>query len=86
MDTWDKCTKAFLVKFFPTGKTNALRRRILNFQQASNKSIPEAGERLQEYILACPHQGMDNWLILQNFYNELTQSSLDHMDAAVDGS
>ena len=25
VDTWDKCAKAFLAKFFPTGKTNALR-------------------------------------------------------------
>jgi hypothetical protein len=32
VDTWDKCAKAFLSKFFPTGKTNALRGRILNFQ------------------------------------------------------
>ena len=86
VDTWDKCAKAFLAKFFPTSKTNALRGRISNLHQASNESIPEAWERLQEYILVCPHHGMDNWLILQNFYNELTQSSLDHMDAAVDGS
>ena len=64
VDTWDKCAKAFLSKFFPMRKTNALRGRILNFQQASNESIPEAWERLQEYILACPHHGMDNWLIL----------------------
>ena len=86
MDTWDKCSKAFLVKFFPTGQTNALRGRISNFQQASNESIPEAWERLQEYILACLHHGMDNWLILQNFYNRLTQSSRDHMDAATGGA
>ena len=46
VDTWDKCAKALLAKFFPTGKTNALRGRILNFQQASNESIPEAWERL----------------------------------------
>ena len=25
IDTWDKCSKAFLAKFFPLGKTNALR-------------------------------------------------------------
>ena len=31
VDTWDKCGKAFLAKFFPTGKTNALRGWILNF-------------------------------------------------------
>jgi hypothetical protein len=31
VDTWDKCAKAFLAKFFPTGKTNALHGRILSF-------------------------------------------------------
>ena len=72
VDTWDKCAKAFLAKFFPTGKTNALCGRISSFQQASNESIPETWERLQEYILVCSHHRMDNWLILQNFYNGLT--------------
>ena len=76
----------FLTKFFLAGKTNALRGRISSFQQASYESIPEAWERLQDYILACPHHGMDNWLILQNFYNGLTQSSRDHVDAAADGA
>jgi len=46
VDTWDKCDKAFLVKFFPTGKTNALRGRISSFQPASNESIPEVWERI----------------------------------------
>ena len=64
VNTWDSCTKAFLVKFFPTGKTNAPRGRISSFQQASKETIYEAWEQLQEYILACPHHGMDNWLIL----------------------
>ena len=36
VNTWDNCTKAFLAKFFPTGKTNAFRGRISSFQQASN--------------------------------------------------
>ena len=29
--TWDNCSTAFLAKFFPTGKTNALRGRISSF-------------------------------------------------------
>ena len=29
---------------------------------------------------------MDNWLILQNFYSGLTQSSRDHVDAAAGGA
>ena len=32
VDTWNKCANAFLMKFFPTEKTNALRGRISNFQ------------------------------------------------------
>jgi hypothetical protein len=33
INTWDKCSKAFLAKFFPVGKTNALCARISGFQQ-----------------------------------------------------
>jgi len=54
----------FLVKFFPMGKTNALRGKISNFQQTSIESIPEAWERLQDYIQVCPHHRMENWLVL----------------------
>ncbi|RLN40156.1 hypothetical protein C2845_PM01G48370 [Panicum miliaceum] len=84
--TWDECAKAFLAKFFPLGKTNALRGRISSSQQASNESITKAWEQLQEYILACPHHGMDAWLILQNFYNRLTPTARDHIDAAASGA
>jgi len=31
--TWDRCTNAFLEKFFSMGKTNALRGKISSFQQ-----------------------------------------------------
>ena len=86
VDTWKKCSAAFLAKFFPLGKTNALRGRISSFQQARDESISDAWERLQEYILACPHHGMDKWLIIQNFYNGLTPSSRNHVDAAAGGA
>ena len=68
------------------GKTNALRVRISSFQQTSNETIPEAWERLQEYILACPHHGIDDWLILQSFYNGLTQTACDYVDATTGGA
>ena len=31
VNTWDKCSAAFLAKFFPMSKTNALRGKISNF-------------------------------------------------------
>ena len=86
MNTWAKCSKAFLAKFFPLGKTNALRWRISSFQQTGMESIPEAWERLQEYILACPHHGMDEWLILQSFYNGLTMTFWANNDASAGGA
>jgi hypothetical protein len=33
INTWDRCSKAFLSKFFPIGKTHTLRGKIYNFQQ-----------------------------------------------------
>ena len=44
--TWERCANTFLKKFFPTGKTIALRRKISSFQQQSDEMIPEAWERL----------------------------------------
>ena len=52
--TWDGCSNAFLTKYFPVGKTNALRSKISRFQQLSDEAIPEALEGFQEYIAACP--------------------------------
>jgi hypothetical protein len=55
------------------------------FQQVANETIPESWERLQEYILACPHHVMDNWIILQNFYNGMTLIAQGHVDATARG-
>jgi len=57
--TWEACSNAFLAKYFPVGKTNALRNRISGIQQLPDETIPEAWERLQEYIQACPHHSME---------------------------
>ena len=46
------------------------------------ESIPKAWERLQDYIQACPHHRMENWLKLQNFYKGLTPMLKGHVEAA----
>ena len=50
------------------------------------ESIPGAWERLQEYMSAYPHHGMDEWLVLQSFYNGLMTTSRAHLDAAAGGA
>ena len=68
----DKCSAAFLAKFFPMSKTTALRGKISSFQQTTLESVPKVWERLQDYVRTCPHHGMEDWLMLQNFYEGLT--------------
>ena len=57
--TWDACSNAFLMKYFPVGKTNALWSKISRFRQLLDEAIPEAWERFQEYIATCPHHDME---------------------------
>jgi hypothetical protein len=42
--TWTLCSTAFLAKFFPIGKTNALRGKLLSFHQQHEESVLEAWE------------------------------------------
>jgi hypothetical protein len=42
LSTWEKCSNAFLAKFFPLGKTNALRNKISGFQHLTDETIAEA--------------------------------------------
>jgi hypothetical protein len=46
VSTWEKCSNAILTKFFPLGKTNALRNKISRFQQLTDETITKAWERL----------------------------------------
>jgi hypothetical protein len=84
--TWEKCSNAFLTKFFPLGWTNALRYKILTFQQLIDETIAEVWERLQDYISACPHHGMEELFIIQSFYHGLVHSTREHIDAVAGGS
>jgi len=84
--TWEACSNAFLMKYFLVGKTNALRGKISGFQRLLDETIPKAWERFQEYIAACPHHGMEEWLIIQSFFNGLNTPAQNHIDAASGGS
>ena len=71
---------------FPHGKNQCLEGEISIFQHTSLESIPEAWERLQDYIWACPHHRMEDWLVLQNFYKGLPAMSKGHIDATAGGA
>ena len=73
-------------KILPAGQNKCPAWENFKFPADGMECIPEAWERLQEYILACPHHGMDEWLVLQSFYNGLTTTSRANIDAAAGGA
>jgi hypothetical protein len=48
--------------------------------------MAKAWERLQDYIPACPHHGMEEWFIIQSFYHGLIRSAREHINIAARGS
>jgi hypothetical protein len=67
-------------------KSNALRNKFFGFQQLTDETITDAWDRLQDYISACPHHGMEEWFIIQSFYNGFIHSAREHIYAAAGGS
>ncbi|RVW35042.1 hypothetical protein CK203_079863 [Vitis vinifera] len=60
---WVDLQAEFLKKFFPTHRTNGLKRQISNFSVKENEKFHECWERYMEAINACPHHGFDTWLL-----------------------
>ena len=85
-NNWQNCANAFLTKYFPVSKTNVYRGKISGFQQQEDETVSEAWEHLQEYIAACPHHSLEEWLVSQSFFHGLNQRSQEHLDAAAGGS
>ena len=48
--------------------------------------IPKSWERLYEYICACPHHGIEYWILIQGFYHGLSGMARSHLDAAMGGA
>ncbi|KAK0585686.1 hypothetical protein LWI29_032395 [Acer saccharum] len=84
--TFDQLAQAFLNRYFPPGKATRLRNEILSFQQFENESIYDAWERFKELQRRCPHNGLAKWQTLQAFYQGLTVSTRNLVDAAAGGS
>ncbi|CAA7021623.1 unnamed protein product [Microthlaspi erraticum] len=80
--TWDECKKAFLAKFFSTGRTAKLRNEISSFIQRNNETFGEAWERLKGYTSQCPHHGFSNESILSILYRGCLARQREMLDTA----
>jgi hypothetical protein len=83
--TWQVMTREFLKKFFPTHKTNTLRRNIMNFAIKENETFFQCWERFKELLLACPHHGYETWRVISFFYDSLSSSMRQFVEMMCNG-
>jgi len=79
--TFEEMSQKFVNKFFPPGRMSKLRHEILSFSQQSGESIFEAWERFNELVRQCPTHGIADWILVQTFYNGLTNENKKHADS-----
>ena len=80
--TWEELTRTFLAKIFPPSKTANLRNQISTFAMTEDESLYESWERFKDLLRLCPHHGLQKWMIIQTFYNGVTQPVRSTIDAA----
>ncbi|GJZ43723.1 reverse transcriptase domain-containing protein [Tanacetum coccineum] len=69
-----------------SSKTTNLRNEITNFQQRFDESFCEAWDRFKDLLRACPHHGFTELNQLDTFYNALTPTDQDSLNAAAGGN
>ncbi|GJY54801.1 zinc finger, CCHC-type containing protein [Tanacetum coccineum] len=70
--TWEDLTTRFLAQFFPPGRTAKLRNDILMFQQHHGESLSEAWTHFKDLLQKVLHHGIDRWLQIQIFYDDVS--------------
>ncbi|GKE74835.1 reverse transcriptase domain-containing protein, partial [Tanacetum coccineum] len=84
--TWEDLIFKFVNYFFPPSKTTKLKNDITNFQQRFDETFSEAWDRFKDLLCKCPHHGFLELHQIDTFYNALTQSDQDSLNAAAGGN
>ncbi|GJS16223.1 reverse transcriptase domain-containing protein [Tanacetum coccineum] len=84
--TWEDLVSKFVNYLFPPSKTTNLKNDITNFQQKFEERFSEAWDRFKELLHKCPHHGFSELHQIDTFYNALTQSNQDSLNAAAGGN
>ncbi|GJR51720.1 reverse transcriptase domain-containing protein [Tanacetum coccineum] len=78
--TWDQLVSRFLDHFFLVGRTSSLRDLILRFKHEDDEPIKSAWIRFQDLIKQVPHYGIQKWLLVQIFHDNISQDNRRKLD------
>nr|GEX07265.1 reverse transcriptase domain-containing protein [Tanacetum cinerariifolium] len=84
--TWEDIVSKFMNYFFPPSKTTNLKNDITKFQQNFDETFSKAWDRFKDLLRKCPHHGISELHQIDTFYNLLTQSDQNSLNAAAGGN
>ncbi|GKB82461.1 reverse transcriptase domain-containing protein, partial [Tanacetum coccineum] len=84
--SFDDMIRKFLSKYLPRSMVTKLRNEIMKFEQKPHESLFEARERYKLSIDRCPNHNMLLVTQIDTFYNGLTLSHRDTINAAAGGN
>ncbi len=84
--TWVNLKKVFLDKYFPTTKSNQLKKKICNVEQMSNESLYDYYERFKKLVKSCPYHGYCNHDLIFYLHGGLREDDRRMVNSACGGN
>ncbi|CAM8993471.1 unnamed protein product [Rhodiola kirilowii] len=83
--TWNRLAEAFLQQYFPPSKTAHFRNKIISFRSFDGETLYDAWERYKELTRMCPHHNLEQWQIIDTFYQGIDQGMRTLINQAAGG-
>ncbi|CAM8903348.1 unnamed protein product [Rhodiola kirilowii] len=71
--TWNRLAEAFLQHYFPPSKTAHFWNKIISFRSIDGETLYDSWERYKELTRMCPHHNLEQWQIIDTFYQGIDQ-------------
>ncbi|KAJ0513385.1 putative nucleotidyltransferase, Ribonuclease H [Helianthus annuus] len=84
--TWNDLQSKFLQKYFPPAKTARLRNLIYAFTEQPGESFYETWDRFKALLNKCPHHGLEEWRVVEKFYNGVSEATKRLLDSTAGGN
>ncbi|KAL2226707.1 UNVERIFIED_CONTAM: hypothetical protein Sindi_2029400 [Sesamum indicum] len=84
--SWNELKKQFLENYFPTSRTTNIRKEISGIRQFFGESFYEYWGRFKQLVESCPHHQIPDHLLIQYFYEGLSEANRSLVDAASGGA
>ncbi|KAK1423916.1 hypothetical protein QVD17_19227 [Tagetes erecta] len=84
--SWTELQTKFLQKYFPPAKTARLRNLIYAFTEQPGESFFETWDRFKGLLNKCPHHGLEDWRVVEKFYNGISEATRRLLDSTAGGN